>query len=78
MRVYVNGIDCGDGKIKKNKHFVNVLYYEAMFPTSYPIDKCIFATRFGKKCMLVYGDYSEEAITTINKQYNEWLKNNKV
>lgn len=74
MRVYVNGIDCGDGKIKRNKTYVTVLYHEAMYPTCYPADKCIFTTRFGKRCMMFGGDYSEEDITNINKQYMEYLR----
>lgn len=69
MRVYINGIDCGDGKVKHGNVITTVLYHEAMYPTSYPTDKCIFTTRFGKRCMIFGGDYSEEDITEINKQY---------
>lgn len=75
MRVYVNGIDCGDGRVSKKTTtlgMIKVLYYEAMFPTYYPAEECTFATRFGKQCILVGGDYSEEDITTITKQYGEW------
>ena len=77
MRVYVNGIDCGGGRVYKQPTALNrikVIYHEAMYPTYYPADECIFTTRFGKKCMIVGGDYSEEDITTINKEYAEYLK----
>ncbi len=70
MRVYVNGLDCGDGKVKREEHFVKVMYYEAMFPTYYPKDRCIFATRFGKRCLLYGGDYSEKDIKEINENSN--------
>lgn len=72
MRVYVNGIDCGNGKVNKRETalgMIKVMYNEAMFPTYYPKSKCIFTTRFGKKCMIYGGNYSEEDITEINKQY---------
>lgn len=74
MRVYINGIDCGDGKVRKKPTLgiVEVLYYEAKFPTYYPADGCVFTTRFGKRCMVYGEDYSEEDITTITKQYGEW------
>lgn len=74
MRVYVNGIDAGEGRVTKNKQFVNVLYHEAMFPTCYLADRCVFTTRFGKRCMIYGGDYSEEEITEINKNYQRYLK----
>ena len=77
MRVYVNGIDCGEGRIKKGKKLIEVMYKDAKYPTCYPTNRCIFSTRFGKKCMIFGGDYSEEDITEINKQYSEWLYNKK-
>ena len=72
MRIYVNGIDYGDGRVDKRKtalNMIKVMYHEAMYPTYYPADKCIFTTRFGEKCMIFGGDYSEEDITTINDNY---------
>ena len=72
MRIYINGIDCGDGRVDKRETalgMIRVMYYEAMFPAYYPADKCIFTTRFGKKCMIYGGDYSEQDITDINEQY---------
>lgn len=74
MRIYINGIDCGDGRVDKRETalgMIKVMYHEAMFPAYYPADKCILTTRFGKKCMICGGDYSEQDITDINRQYME-------
>lgn len=72
MRVYVNGIDGGDARVDKRETalgMIKVMYHEAMFPTYYPADKCTFTTRFGKRCMIFGGDYSERDIIEINEQY---------
>ncbi len=74
MRIYVNGIDCGGGKVKREEQFVKVMYHEAMFPTYYPKDRCIFTTRFGEKCMIYGGDYSEDEIAKINEEHNNFMK----
>ena len=77
MRIYVNGIDCGDGRVDKRKTalgMIKVMYHEAMYPTYYPADKCMFTTRFGKKCMLFGGDYTEDDLTEINKRYMEHMR----
>lgn len=74
MRIYINGIDCGDGRVDKRKTalgMIKVVYHEAMFPTYYLADKCIFTTRFGKRCMIYGGDYTEQEIREINEEFRE-------
>lgn len=77
MRIYVNGVDCGSGRVDKRPTalgMIKVMYHGAMFPTYYPANRCIFTTRFGKRCMIYGGDYSETDITEINANYKRYLE----
>lgn len=73
MKIYINGIDNGQGKVNKGKRFVEVRYKSYPRPVYYAITQCLFTTRFGKKCMIYGGNYTEQEIEGINKQYHKYM-----